>query len=176
MATSHRVELGVGVLALLMIGLTNCAFPQESPSSVVDGALRAGVDAIVAPEAFRSGVLPPDLAAAWTARAEAEYQLWFAGPALDQHLTGLRNVVAAAGTQPGPIVVSVDMQGIDTGTIKVEGDSAHVEGATVRYRKHFAPDTWSQSEESGVTECFFDLHRDAGRWRVVTDGCNVSGG
>ncbi len=51
-----------------------------------------------------------------------------------------------------------------------------MEGVTIRYQKHFAPGTWNKSEESGVTECYFDLHRDAVGWRVLADGCNVSGG
>ncbi len=86
MAAPHRVEFGAGMLAFLMICLTNCGLLQGSPAAAVESALRAGIDANVAPEAFRSGVLPADLAAAWTARAEAEYQRWFTGPALDQHL------------------------------------------------------------------------------------------
>ena len=142
----------------------------------MEGGLRSSVEALVAPPEYRSGPLPSAIATVWIARAEADYRRWYRGPVLDQHLLGLRNVVAALLASPGPIATSVDVQRVETGQVVVNGDTAHVQQASIWYATHYVPGTLSEADVSGVTMCDYDLRLTAGAWRIETEACNVSGG
>lgn len=164
-------------IALFGSAIAGCSAPApDSPEAVVEGALRSSVEAVTAPREYRSGPLPSAIATAWIARAEADYGRWYRGPVLDQHLLGLHNVVSALMASPGPIPTSVDVQRIETGPVVVNGDTAHVQQASIWYVTHYAPGTWSEADVSGVTMCRYDLRLTAGVWRIETDTCNVSGG
>ncbi len=162
------------VLAGMVLG---CAGPSpQSPDSIVQGALRSSVEYVVAPAAYRSGLLPAALATEWIARAESDYGQWYRGPALNQHLLGLRNVVGALTTQAGPIATSVEVKRIEADPAVVDGDYARVDQASIWYVTHYAAGTWNPADVPGVTMCHFGLRRASGEWRVEDEGCNVSGG
>jgi hypothetical protein len=149
---------------------------SPAPAAIVDGALRASVTYMVAPDGYRAGLLPAPQAAEWIARASADYQRWYVGSLLDQSLVGLRNVVTSLTTTPGPIVTGVDIERVEIDPIVMDGGVAHVDRASIWYVTHFAPGTWNVAEVSGVTMCNFDLRQVQGDWRVDGGSCNVSGG
>ncbi len=75
-----------------------------------------------------------------------------------------------------PIESSVDVEEFDVPAAAVTGDRASVEYATIRYRTHFAPGTWTEDVVGGVTMCHYELEHVDGEWRVTDEACNVSGG
>jgi hypothetical protein len=165
-------------VALVLAALTaSCSVRAPgSPEAITEGALRSSVQELVAPAAYRTGLLDPATGEAWLRRAASDYAQWYASPVLDQILTGIHNVVVAHEAQPGPIASSVEVTAIDVPSASVSGDEASVEYATIRYVTHYAPGTWTQEAVSGVTMCNFTLHRASSGWRVVDESCNVSGG
>jgi hypothetical protein len=176
---SHRGPFSLGacaaVLALGIALASGCAV-AITPEQAAEGALRARLSADVAPDSYRSGVLPPELAEAWRSRVANELGTWYSESLMRSHLGGTNNVTASLMEQPGPIVTSVDVLRLHMPPASIEGDSARIEGAAIEYTTHFAPGTWNEAHVEGTTMCRFDVRRLDARWLIVDEACNVSGG
>ena len=138
--------------------------------------MRAQLNATLAPESYRSGVLSPELAEAWRSRVANDLRVWYSESPLRSHLGGTNNVIASLMEQPGPIVASVDVVRVHVPPASIDGDSARISEAAIEYTTHFAPGTWNETHVEGSTMCRFDLRRMEARWVVVDEACNVSGG
>lgn len=172
-----RGSLGVRVVTLAL-GLTvasGCAV-AITPEQAAEGALRSRLNATVAPAGYRSGVLPPEMAEAWRSRVANELMPWYSESLMRSHLGGTTNVTASLMEQPGPIVISVDVVRLHMPPASIDGESARISEAAIEYTTHFAPGTWGEAQVDGTTMCRFDLERVDGRWLVVDEACNESGG
>ncbi len=161
---------------MLGIALASGCAIAVTPEQAAEGALRSQVNATVAPEGYRSGVLPPEMAEAWRSRVVNELGAWYSESLMRSHLGGTNNVTASLMEQPGPIVTSVDVLRLHMPRASIDGDSARIDAAAIEYTTHFAPGTWDEAHVEGTTMCRFDLRRLDARWVVVDEGCNVSGG
>jgi hypothetical protein len=169
----------IASIAILLVGAVvvgGCARLSDSPEAVAEGALRSSAGAIVAPLAYRSGLIPKPLADAWIERVESDYGQWYGSPMLDSMVTGIHNVVGALATQPGPIAASVDISSMAIPPASVNGDEATVPEAMIAYVTHYVPGSWGQTDVPGSTMCTYTLHRTKDGWRVTDGSCNVSGG
>lgn len=164
--------MGLALAVALAAGCVAAITPEQA----AEGALRAQVNATVAPNGYRSGLLSADLAEAWRSRVAADLSGWYGENLTRSHLDGNRNVTASMMEQPGPIVMSVEILDVILPPATIEGDTATIREAAITYMTQFAPGTWHEAEKEGVTMCRFDLRRVDGRWLIQDEGCNVSGG
>jgi hypothetical protein len=146
-----------------------------SPEAIVEGALRSNLEALVAPPAYRSGLLTPELADSWVARAESEYRAWYASPTIDRMITGIHNVTGALMAQPGPIETSVDITMVDVPSATVDGDEATVDYATMSAVKHFAPEAGADADVVYGAMLSCKLHLTENGWRVTDASWTDSG-
>ena len=147
-----------------------------TPEQAAEGALRARLSATIAPEAYRSGLLPPELAEAWRSRAATDLRTWFGESLVRAHLGGTETVTGNLMERPGSIVTFVDVGRVVVPRASIDGDSASVAGAAIEYSTHFAPGSWNEATVEGATMCRFELRRIDGRWLVEDETCNESGG
>ncbi len=147
-----------------------------TPEQAAEGALRARLNAEVAPAGYRSGALPPELAEAWRSRAASDVGPWFGEGLRVALVDRIRTLTANLMEQPGPIVTSVDVLRMHVPPATIEGDSARIDGAAIEHTTHFAPGSWNEELVEGTTMCIFELRRVDARWVVEEEACNVSGG
>lgn len=70
---------------------------------------------------------------------------------------------------------SLDIQSIDVPKAVVDGNQATIDGASMEYTTHFAPNTFAELKVAGTVMCRFDLHLDDAEWRVFGGACNEGG-
>lgn len=90
-----RLPMGVCVaIVALGVALAGCAV-ASTPEQAAEGALRAQLNATIAPEGYRSGALPPELAEAWRSRVANDLGAWYIDSLVRAHLAGTENVTAS---------------------------------------------------------------------------------
>lgn len=162
-------------LTLALAIASSCALPV-TPEQAAEGALRSRLNAMVAPEGYRSGRLPEDLAAAWRARVTTDLVAWYTDRLAVLHLQGTAHTARDLMERPGPIVTFIDFGPVVIPPASIDGDSARIDGAAIEYRTHFAPGSWDEEYLDGTTMCLFELRRVDTRWLVEEETCNESGG
>ncbi len=148
----------------------------NTPEETAAGALRARLNASVAPEGYRSGRLPMDLAAVWRARVATDLVAWYTERLAARHLMGTAHTARDLMERPGPIVTLIDFGRVVIPPASIDGDSTRIDGAAIEYRTHFAPGSWDEAFLDGATMCRFELRRVESRWLVEEETCNESGG
>ncbi len=161
--------------ALLVALVSSCAI-ATTPEQAAEGALRSRLNAMVAPEAYRSGRLPEDLATAWRSRVAADLEGWYDQGLAGLHLRGAAHTARDLMERPGPIVTLVEVGRVVIPRASIDGDAATINGAGIEYTMHFAPGSWNKATVEGATMCRFELRWTDARWLVEDETCNESGG
>lgn len=175
-----RIPLRCLAPAALAFALAACSAPAaastSTPDSTVEGALRASLAATVAPSGYTSGLLEATAGQAWLANAKSDLAKWYSPGLVDEHMTGVGNLVQSLETTPGPIIESATVTSVSPGQVAVDGLDATATDASIHYRLAYGGADIGSPASDGVTMCRMTLHKAGDGWSVIDETCDVSGG
>lgn len=144
--------------------------------TTAERALRTAAMELTAPAGILGRPLTGEDATAWTDDIRRRLGAFYAGEALQAHVRGVETVIRGWTLTGGPMPVLVTVSEVTIPLPAVDGDTASVDRAVIRYRSRYLDEDGQPRDVGTVRMCELSLARgEDGAWRVTEETCNESG-